>query len=68
MLKEGADFTVKNSEDMLAIDLAPDKEVRSASSLDEPHGHQYRETLSDIYQVRKFVLQGAEREGIEIPE
>lgn len=27
MLKEGADFTVKNSEEVLPIDLAPDKEV-----------------------------------------
>lgn len=27
LLKEGADFTMKNSEDMVALDLAPDKEV-----------------------------------------
>lgn len=27
MLKEGADFSVKNSEELLAIDLAPDREV-----------------------------------------
>ena len=27
LLKEGADFTIKNSEDMVPLDLAPDKEV-----------------------------------------
>jgi 26S proteasome non-ATPase regulatory subunit 10 len=27
LLKEGADFTLKNSADELALDLAPDKEV-----------------------------------------
>ncbi|KAK2609015.1 putative ankyrin-repeat protein [Conoideocrella luteorostrata] len=27
LLKEGADFTLKNAEDVLAMDLAPDKEV-----------------------------------------
>lgn len=27
LLKEGADFTLKNTEDVLALDLAPDKEV-----------------------------------------
>ncbi|QGI58394.1 hypothetical protein CEK26_000519 [Fusarium fujikuroi] len=43
LLKEGADFTLKNSADELALDLAPDKEVR------------------------RYVLQGAEREGIELP-
>ncbi|KAL9575204.1 hypothetical protein ACKAV7_000566 [Fusarium commune] len=42
LLKEGADFTLKNSADELALDLAPDKEVR------------------------QYVLQGAEREGIEL--
>ncbi|KAH7136607.1 hypothetical protein EDB81DRAFT_86184 [Dactylonectria macrodidyma] len=42
LLKEGADFTIKTGEDILALDLAPDKEVR------------------------QYVLQGAEREGIEL--
>ncbi|RGP73642.1 26s proteasome non-atpase regulatory subunit 10 [Fusarium longipes] len=42
LLKEGADFTLKNSADELALDLAPDKEVR------------------------QYILQGAEREGIEL--
>ncbi|KAH7326704.1 ankyrin repeat-containing domain protein [Stachybotrys elegans] len=42
LLKEGADFTIKTGEDILALDLAPDKEVR------------------------KFILQGAEREGIDL--
>lgn len=28
LLKEGADFTIKNAEDELPLDLAPDKEVR----------------------------------------
>lgn len=42
MLKEGADFTIKNSEEALALDLAPDKEVRN------------------------YVIQGAEREGLEL--
>ncbi|KAK7416093.1 putative ankyrin-repeat protein [Neonectria punicea] len=42
LIKEGADFTLKTSEEILAIDLAPDKEVR------------------------QYVIQGAEREGIEL--
>ncbi|QPC67092.1 hypothetical protein HYE67_009323 [Fusarium culmorum] len=42
LLKEGADFTLKNSAEELAMDLAPDKEVR------------------------RYILQGAEREGIEM--
>lgn len=42
LLKEGADHTLKNAGDELALQLAPDKEVR------------------------KYVLQGAEREGIEL--
>ncbi|KAH6895138.1 ankyrin repeat-containing domain protein [Thelonectria olida] len=42
LLKEGADFTLKTTEDELALDLAPDKEVR------------------------KYVIHGAEREGIEL--
>jgi len=42
LIKEGADFTIKNTEDAVAIDLAPDKEVRN------------------------YVIQGAEREGIEL--
>lgn len=44
LLKEGADFTIKNSEEQLAISLAPDKEVRN------------------------YVIQGAEREGLELLE
>lgn len=44
LLKEGADFTIKNSEEELAINLAPDKEVRN------------------------YVIQGAEREGLELLE
>ncbi|CAJ0546402.1 Ff.00g098750.m01.CDS01 [Fusarium sp. VM40] len=42
LLKEGADFTLKTNAEELAMDLAPDKEVR------------------------RYILQGAEREGIEL--
>uniref|UniRef100_A0A8H7TN95 Uncharacterized protein n=1 Tax=Bionectria ochroleuca TaxID=29856 RepID=A0A8H7TN95_BIOOC len=42
LLKAGADFSLKTIEDKLAIDLAPDKEVR------------------------RYIIQGAEREGIEL--
>ncbi|PFH63349.1 hypothetical protein XA68_13806 [Ophiocordyceps unilateralis] len=42
LLEEGADFTIKNSDGELALDLAPDKEVR------------------------RYVLQGAERAGIDV--
>ncbi|KAL6887859.1 ankyrin repeat-containing domain protein [Trichoderma evansii] len=42
LLKEEADFTLKTTEGELAIDLAPDKEVR------------------------QFIIQGAEREGIQL--
>ncbi|KAF4123320.1 26S proteasome non-ATPase regulatory subunit 10 [Geosmithia morbida] len=44
LLKEGADHTLKTSEDQLAIDLAPDKDVR------------------------RYIIQGAEREGIDLSE
>ncbi|KAK4071242.1 uncharacterized protein Triagg1_6273 [Trichoderma aggressivum f. europaeum] len=42
LLREEADFTLKTSDGELAIDLAPDKEVRN------------------------FIIQGAEREGIQL--
>ncbi|KAK1241580.1 hypothetical protein MKX08_001554 [Trichoderma sp. CBMAI-0020] len=42
LLKEEADFTLKTTDGELAIDLAPDKEVR------------------------QFIIQGAEREGIQL--
>ncbi|KAH6610935.1 ankyrin repeat domain containing protein, partial [Trichoderma cornu-damae] len=42
LLKEEADFTLKTNQGELAIDLAPDKEVR------------------------QFIIQGAEREGIQL--
>ncbi|QYS99252.1 ANK_REP_REGION domain-containing protein [Trichoderma simmonsii] len=42
LLREEADFTLKTNDGELAIDLAPDKEVRN------------------------FIIQGAEREGIQL--
>mgnify|MGYP005989078177 CR=1 FL=1 len=33
LLKEGADFTIKNADDELPLDLAPDKEVRTLTTL-----------------------------------
>jgi len=42
LLKEGADHTLKTNEDMTALDLAPDKDIR------------------------RYIMQGAEREGVEL--
>ncbi|PHH63703.1 hypothetical protein CDD81_5575 [Ophiocordyceps australis] len=42
LLKAGADFTIKTQNDELALDLAPDKDVR------------------------RYIVQGAEREGIDL--
>lgn len=37
LLKEGADPTIKNIDEVLAIDLAPDKDVRGLSSHSRTH-------------------------------
>jgi 26S proteasome non-ATPase regulatory subunit 10 len=74
LLKEGADFTLKTNAEELAMDLAPDKEVRINLKHDQ---HKFLTTLVFPYntktshltlcqQVRRYILQGAEREGIEL--
>jgi 26S proteasome non-ATPase regulatory subunit 10 len=62
LLKEGADFTIKNSAEELALDLAPDKEV---CIIREMTRHTDALCLT-FQQVRNYILQGAEREGIEL--
>lgn len=57
LLKEGADFTIKNAEDELPLDLAPDKEVRPL--------HPFSHTILTP-KVRRYIEQGAEREGIDL--
>ncbi|KAL7892555.1 ankyrin repeat-containing domain protein [Trichoderma sp. SZMC 28014] len=52
LLKEEADFTLKTTEGELAIDLAPDKVACNG--------------LTCYKQVRQFIIQGAEREGIQL--
>jgi 26S proteasome non-ATPase regulatory subunit 10 len=74
LLKEGADFTLKTNAEELAMDLAPDKEVRI-----NPKHNQHKllavlvfpyktkiPHLTLCLQVRRYILQGAEREGIEL--
>lgn len=59
LLKEGADHTIKNAEDVVALDLAPDKAVGASESK--------RVASSDkVCQVRQYIIQGAEREGIDL--
>lgn len=59
MLKAGADTDRKDGEGMLALDLAPDKEV-SAATLPETN------SCSLIGQVRKYIERAAEMEGIDL--
>jgi 26S proteasome non-ATPase regulatory subunit 10 len=61
LLKAGAETDRKDVDGYLAIDLAPDKQV-SIIAISLPI--QY----SDLEQVRKFILQSAEREGIEVQQ
>jgi 26S proteasome non-ATPase regulatory subunit 10 len=61
LLKAGAETDRKDVDGYLAIDLAPDKQVSiiAISLLIQ---------YSDLEQVRKFILQSAEREGIEVQQ
>ncbi|KZZ94811.1 Ankyrin repeat-containing domain protein [Moelleriella libera RCEF 2490] len=53
LLKEGADFTLKTAEEVVALDLAPDSKCRRSHF---------------EIQVRRFIVQAAEREGIELSD
>lgn len=66
LIKEEADFTLKNNDGELAIDLAPDQEVSEAfphTRITARHGTL---TYSSRNKVRHFIIQGAEREGISL--
>lgn len=63
LLKAGAEADKRDGEGRLAIDLAPDAKVYL-----EPH--HFRSLALDVLtriQVRKYILQAAEREGVELP-
>jgi hypothetical protein len=80
LLKEGADFTLKTTEEELALDLAPDKEVCTIQRYTTPQydplihpssfppNQEMKETHLTLpsQQVRQYVIHGAEREGIEL--
>jgi hypothetical protein len=57
-LKADAETDKKDADGFLAMELAPDAQVNILLST---HG-----TCPDSSQVRKFILQSAEREGIEL--
>lgn len=59
LLKAGAETDKKDSDGFLALDLAPDAQVSYLGM----HGD---ELVIDMSQVRKFILQSAEREGIDL--
>jgi 26S proteasome non-ATPase regulatory subunit 10 len=66
LLKEGADFTLKNTEDVLALDLAPDKEVYIYICTFSISTQKSHNLLTPHSQVRRYIVQGAEREGIDL--
>jgi 26S proteasome non-ATPase regulatory subunit 10 len=58
-LKAGAETDKKNMDGFLAIELAPDSQVGA-----DPHLGKEQTTLT--WKVRKFILQTAEQEGVEL--
>jgi 26S proteasome non-ATPase regulatory subunit 10 len=58
LLKAGVETDKKDSDGFLAIELAPDSQVNHSTNRDEIN--------TNSFQVRKFILQSAEREGIEL--
>ena len=56
-MKAGAETDKKDVDGFLAMDLSPDAQVRWVSGV---------LTYSNKRQVRKYILQSAEREGIEL--
>ena len=59
-MKSGAELDKRDIDGHLAIDLAPDSKVNSErSSLEARSAY--------IPQIRKYIIQTAEREGIELP-
>ena len=62
LIRAGAEADKRDSEDMLAIDLAPDDKVRSSWL----RWAQSCSCLLMISQVRRFIVQAAERDGIDL--
>ena len=58
LLKAGAETDKKDADGFLAIELAPDSQASPSTIKDK--------TDTDPLQVRKFIMQSAEREGIEL--
>ena len=65
LLKAGAEIDKKDVDGNLALDLAPDKEVRAFKAV-----HWQKSRLADLFcavkQVRKYIERMAEGEGIEL--
>jgi 26S proteasome non-ATPase regulatory subunit 10 len=63
LLKSGADPLKRDNDDKLAIELVPDDKVMPSHMLGW-----FELTIFVIHtQVKQFILQTAEREGIELP-
>lgn len=64
LLKAGAATDKKDQDGSLALDLAPDKTVRCLNNTtDRSRGTQSNQSL---FKVRKYIVQMAEREGIDL--
>jgi hypothetical protein len=59
LLKEGAESDKKDLDDQLAIDTAPDAKVCYRIP-------GVKAAVADIVQIRNFILQSAEQEGIDV--
>ena len=62
LLQKGADTSKRDVDGQLAIDLAPDASVSSISNILLPQ----RPADRTSEQVRKYILQEAEKEGIDL--
>jgi 26S proteasome non-ATPase regulatory subunit 10 len=67
LLKAGADPEKRDSNGKLAIELAPDSKVGNLLLMAATSNQYYRELTRRMMQVRKYIIQTAEREGIDLP-
>lgn len=67
LLKAGADPEKRDSNGNLAIDLAPDSKVGNLLLMAATSKEYCRELTRRMVQVRKYIIQTAEREGVELP-
>ena len=62
LLKAGAETDKRDVDGNLAIDLAPDKKVGLTTGV----SHIILKVITYKPQIRQFILQSAEREGLEL--